>query len=262
MWLTRWQKNKKKAFRHSQRDERRSCDWDLFLVLRQDHVAVAGVGVASVSTERWRPSLQRHSDQPLLGSDVGILCQQVNPIVVTSYIREYESASFSPLSPSLLSPPGLAATRPGTWCASGPRSRPSPRSRSWSTGSSRVRAEVTTWLCWSCPTARVTVWPSTPTPTQHASLPQTEPQVEVLHLLVLSWLPLAGQEQVGVVLSSVCCILKSNGMQLEIRFRYDGSAWRNTFIMLGFIKSHAAFLKRLQWNVVSWMSLFSCEHFL
>ena len=55
-----------------------------FSFSRQDHVAVAGVGVASVSRERWRPSLQRHPDQPLLGSDVGILCQQVNPIVAAS----------------------------------------------------------------------------------------------------------------------------------------------------------------------------------
>lgn len=46
-------------------------------VLCQELVAVAGVGVASLPGARWRSSVQRHSGQPLLGPDVGLLRQQV-----------------------------------------------------------------------------------------------------------------------------------------------------------------------------------------
>lgn len=53
--------------------------FDLFVLLAQDHVAMAGVCVASVSGRRQQSSLQWHSDQPLLGPDVCILCHQVNP---------------------------------------------------------------------------------------------------------------------------------------------------------------------------------------
>lgn len=51
-------------------------------VLQQDHVALAGIGVAAVpgwcrrQQQQW-PSVQRHSDQPLLGPDLGLLPQQV-----------------------------------------------------------------------------------------------------------------------------------------------------------------------------------------
>lgn len=38
---------------------------------------MAGVGVASLPGARWRSSVQRHSGQPLLGPDVGLLRQQV-----------------------------------------------------------------------------------------------------------------------------------------------------------------------------------------
>lgn len=43
-------------------------------------MALAGLSVASVSRTRWRSALQRHSDQPLLGPDIRILRQQVNPL--------------------------------------------------------------------------------------------------------------------------------------------------------------------------------------
>ncbi|MEQ2200616.1 hypothetical protein XENOCAPTIV_000781, partial [Xenoophorus captivus] len=47
-------------------------------------MALAGVSMASVSRRSWRSALQRDSYQPLLGADVCILSQQVNPASVSA----------------------------------------------------------------------------------------------------------------------------------------------------------------------------------
>lgn len=167
-------------------------------------MAVAGVSVAPVPRRRWRPSLQRYSNQPLLGSDVCILRQQVkltlNPayesvtvLEVSLWDQQVYRRSFRSLVPL-----GLAAIHPDTRCASGRRRRLSPQSRWWFTGSLRDRVAATIWLYWSCPVPKVTVWPLTLTRMQHVCLLQTHYLGEILHHLVLSWLLPAGRDQVSI----------------------------------------------------------------
>lgn len=60
----------------------------MYILCSQDHMAVAGVSLASVSGRRQRAALQRHSDQPLLGADVCVLLQQVNPSLNSKSLPE------------------------------------------------------------------------------------------------------------------------------------------------------------------------------